>query len=339
MIAFLRKRWFLLTLVLLITGGLTLGARLPREQIDRWSGYVQPQWITMLVLFLMAFSLDTAKLRAAAKSPAPVLWAAVVNSAGIPLMALVLIRGQLIVDFRYGLMIAASVPCTLAAVSVWTRRAGGNDAVSLLITLVTNLSCFLVTPFWLNLAASSEGSPVRLDPWDMVWKLLLVVLVPTLLGQACRMRRPWRESATRNKTAIGVMAQGLILLLVFLASALKAGPELGNTERTVGALPIAVVWASCIGLHLAAMGIGMAGGRVLGFAREDRAAVLFGSSQKTLPIGVYLATDAAFFGQFGFAVFPMVMFHASQLFIDTLVADRLAARGEKAAGTANRMAD
>jgi predicted Na+-dependent transporter len=66
---------------------------------------------------------------------------------------------------------------------------------------------------------------------------------------------------------------------------------------------------------------------MLGLSREDRIAVLFGSSQKTLPIGVYLATSPEMFGSgsFPFAVFPMLMFHATQLFVDTIIADRIAA--------------
>ena len=36
------------------------------------------------------------------------------------------------------------------------------------------------------------------------------------------------------------------------------------------------------------------------------------------------------FGSFAFAVFPMLMYHASQLFIDTAVADRLAQAHELA---------
>ena len=37
--------------------------------------------------------------------------------------------------------------------------------------------------------------------------------------------------------------------------------------------------------------LGGLGAKLMGFRREDRIAVLFGSSQKTLPIGVYLATS------------------------------------------------
>ena len=68
----------------------------------------------------------------------------------------------------------------------------------------------------------------------------------------------------------------------------------------------------------------------MGFGRADIVAVAFSSSQKTLPIGVLLATDPEMLGNpelgIPFAVFPILMYHASQLFIDTVIADRFAAK-------------
>jgi sodium/bile acid cotransporter 7 len=95
-------------------------------------------------------------------------------------------------------------------------------------------------------------------------------------------------------------------------------------------------------VHLVAMAFGFLGGHVFGFSEANRAAVVFASSQKTLPIGVLIATAANMLGNpnllgpgegIPFAVFPMLMYHASQLFIDTVVADTLAAKahGERGA--------
>ncbi len=326
-VAFLKKHWFLVGLVGLVSSGLGIGVTLPPELAERLSGYIDAKWITRAVLFLMAFSLDSAKLRASVRFPNPVLCASVINSGAIPLAAWGLMSLQQDPSFEVGLMIAASVPCTLAAVSVWTRKAGGNDAVSLLTTLLTNTLCFVVTPFWLNLALRGVENTggVELGVGPMVTRLLGVVLVPTILGQACRMIPAAREFAVAQKSRIGIAAQGMILVLVFTAAALKAGPQLGAGGIDAGA--IGVVWGCCLGLHLAAMAAGAVGGRMLGLSREDRIAVLFGSSQKTLPIGVYLATSPEMFGSgsFPFAVFPMLMFHATQLFVDTIIADRIAA--------------
>ena len=89
-----------------------------------------------------------------------------------------------------------------------------------------------------------------------------------------------------------------------------------------------LVWGTCIGIHTVTLMAGLFGARLLGFRVEDQAAIAFSCSQKTLPIGVLLATDPGMFGggDYPFVVFPMIMYHASQLFIDTLVADRLAAK-------------
>ena len=331
--AFFKKHWFLVGLVVLVGGGLSVGLMIPGEiveKLEKREGIggalaAAPGWITRIVLFLMAFTLDSGKLRESVRFPLPVLWASLINAAAIPLAGLGLMRIQGDPSFEVGLMIACSVPCTLAAVSVWTRKAGGNDAVSLLITLMTNTLCFLVAPFWLNLALAGGEAQLPID--RMMERLLYVVLVPTLLGQAVRMVPAARRIAVAQKPRIGIAAQGLILVLVFAAASLKAGPRLGEEGVDLG--DVALVWACCLGLHLAAMVVGGAGARLMRFSREDRIAVLFGSSQKTLPIGVFLATSTEFgFGEaYPLAVFPMLMFHATQLFVDTIIAGKIADEG------------
>jgi len=157
-------------------------------------------------------------------------------------------------------------------------------------------------------------------------RLLYVVLIPSILGQLARAIPAVGRLAVAHKARIGIFAQGLILVLVFSAAALKAGPQLKSGSLGLGA--IAIVWGCCLAIHLAAMLLGALGARLMNFSREDRIAVLFGSSQKTLPIGVLLATDPKFgiAAVCPFAVFPMLMFHATQLFVDTIIAARIAAK-------------
>jgi sodium/bile acid cotransporter 7 len=97
---------------------------------------------------------------------------------------------------------------------------------------------------------------------------------------------------------------------------------------------VVLVWGSCIALHLAALAIAWWGARAMRVARPEAIGAAFAASQKTLPIGILLATDKRIFGNpdllgpglgVPFAIFPMLMFHASQLFLDDLIADRFAA--------------
>eukprot|EP00913_Durusdinium_trenchii_P028339 g26567.t1 len=339
---FVRKRWFLVALLLLITTGLTFGSNARAETVDAIVNFVPPRLVTAIVLFLMAFSLDSAKLRVSMRAPGPVAWASLVNFVVIPFLAFGLSYVQLSEDFRYGLMIAACVPCTMAAASVWTRRAGGNDAVSLLVTVLTNGVCFAVTPLLLN-ATTTTG--IELNFMEMFERLVYAVLIPVVLGQIVRQFSAPARFAVRYKTPIGVVAQSCILTIV-LTAATKAGLKLSESSGQAGGGPgtaaIAVVWLSCIGLHLVAMVISFWGGRAAGFHRDDQIAVAFAGSQKTLPIGVLIATDEKMFGNpdllatgvgIPFAVFPMLMYHASQLFIDTAIADRFRARGDDSPGS------
>ena len=335
MLKFLQKRWFLIALVLLIVGGMTAGRSVSANDFTSFLDGINPrlkdllvyfpQVTTAMVLFLMSFSLDSSRLKASFRSPNPVLWASAVNFGVIPLLAWPLMSLQNIPDFGIGLMIAASVPCTIAAASVWTRRAGGNDAVSLMVSLMTNGLCFAITPFWLNL---TTGNAVKLDVVEMVIRLVFAALLPTLLGQVLRQFSRPAAFATRYKTPIGVLAQ-VFMLGIVLYAACRAGNQLTQTGPSPGIGAVSLVWGTAICVHLLGLFVGVCGAKLFGFDRTDQFAVAFASSQKTLPIGVLLATDPSMFGNLPFAVFPMLMYHVSQLFIDTAIADRMAGTGQK----------
>lgn len=331
MLTFLTRRWFLLGMLILMPGGFWLGISLGGPRIERIQEQLGPHAataLTALVLFLMSVTLDNRRLRAALTHPGPVLWATTVTFVLIPLAAWPLSRLQRTPDFTIGLLIAATVPCTMAAASVWTRKARGNDAVSLLVTLVTNSLCFLVTPLWLSLLVPSSGlggAAIEMDTPALMRKLVVSALLPITAGQLLRTVPLLATAADHRKAALGVVAQSCILLIVAWES-VKAGPKVaGGADSIGGAEAVLLALGSCVALHVAAMAVGYSVARGLGFSPADRAAVVFAASQKTLPIGVYVAAAFSSAGA-PLAVIPMLMYHASQLFIDTAVADRLAAR-------------
>lgn len=333
--AFFQEHWFLSTLAVVIAGGITTGLLGFGPVVRPVTGQLNPRWITACVLFLMAFSLNSDHLTAAFRAPGPVVLASLINFGLVPLAAWFLMPIQQTHDFRLGLMIAASVPCTTAAASVMTRKARGNDAVSLLATIVTNMSCFVLTPLWLHWTAAAE---VNLPAGKLMLQLLQAVLTPTIAGQLLRQPAPLHEFAVRHKAAIGVVALILIEVMVVTA-ALSAGEALhrmqmgvagataaGGTrapgELTLGG--VLLVWGSCVLIHLSALSVGWWLARFTGSARAESAAVAFAGSQKTLPIGIYVS--ALFTGTYPFAMFPMLLYHTSQLFLDTWLASRMAAR-------------
>jgi sodium/bile acid cotransporter 7 len=327
MLAFFQRRWFLISLCTAIGVGMGLGAFAPgfvEDVIERLLNPHVRTGLVVAVLFLMSVTLNGERLARALVSPAPVLWAITVNAGLMPLVAPLLMPLQLSKDFAIGLLIAASVPSTLAAASVWTRRAGGNDGISLVVTMVTNSLCFVTTPYWLSRFA---GASVELDPWGMMRRLLLTALLPIVVGQLVRFLPRCGAAADGHKVPLGVAAQIGVLTIIFEASC-AAGTRFSSvTESTApGLAALLVVAASSVLLHTLGLLVAYAGARLMRLPPADRIAVAFSASQKTLPIGVLIATDERMLGHLSWAVFPMLIFHTSQLFIDTAVADRFRSR-------------
>lgn len=316
------SHWFLPTLVGLLAAGLSIGLWLDAPWHRPVVSCVDPGITTGLILFLMAWSLDTHRLRDSLRAPLPVVLGAAVNIGLIPLLAWPVSALPWSEDFRLGLLITAAVPCTLATASVWTRKAGGNDAVSLLVTLVTNLAGVVLTPLWLRWTLARHAD---LDPVPIIRNLALAVLLPTILGQLAR-RPPWgHRLAVRCSRQISLGAQLLVLTMV-TAAAIRGGEAL-RAQASWPSLPMGFWLAvACAGLHIAGMAGAAGAAHILRLSREDRIATLFAGSQKTLPVALLLAADPALIGSgaYPFITFPMLAFHALQLIIDSAVAERLA---------------
>lgn len=320
----LLQSWFLIGLLLVLVGGGTSGWMLTAGAEPATIAWIHPGRMTIAMLFLMAYNLDSHLLGKAFRTPLPVVGGAILNIVILPALAWPLLALFTVPDFQVGLMITAAIPCTLATASVATRQAGGNDAISLLVTLVTNLISVVLTPLWLKWTLAIDGD---LDPWPVILNLAQNVLVPTILGQVVRLGSIPRRFADRYRVQISILAQCLVLLVV-----LKAAVEAG------GRLRLQTVWPSagesgllvlvCLGLHVGAMGIAEVMGRLLKIERSERIAVLFAGSQKTLPIGLLLAAMPAVTGgiPMPLVTFPLVIFHSIQLIVDTALAGRIRQR-------------
>ena len=155
----------------------------------------------------------------------------------------------------------------------------------------------------------------------MVLKLGLLVVLPMVLAQFTRTYRRWANWATDNKSKLGIAAQCGILTMVFLGS-IKVGPEMvgGNAGHGIALLGIAL--AVVLFVHIVVFWLGIAMGHWLKLSREDAVAVGFAGSQKTLMIGLMICLDLEVL------VIPIVLYHASQLIIDTLFADYLRTRND-----------
>lgn len=310
---YLVRRWFLLVLLLV----LTLGISLSRPFSLLTSQPLLRQSIVFVVMFLMALPLQADAMWQALRRPLAPLLASGINYGLIPLFAWLVTAGlmigvQLSPDTGYGMLVAASTPCTLASASVWTRRAGGNDAVSILVTILTNSLCFLIMPAWLLVMI---GETPLFHPRAMIVKLAILVVAPIVLAQLLRLFKPAGRWATAKKTPLSVAAQCGVLSMVFFG-AIQTGNRLAGQFHAVW-LELAVMMPTMLGVHALMLLFGLRVSRWARLPRADAIAVGFAGSQKTLMVGLEVCA------QLGVTMLPMVTYHVGQLLIDTVVADRL----------------
>jgi sodium/bile acid cotransporter 7 len=318
---FVIHRWFLIALALVL--GLGIGLSDWLSPLTQVSGLRQT--IVVVVMFLMALPLEAGAVWETLRRPWASLLATALNYGLLPLSAwatsLALWHsGTLGDDMVRGILVASAVPCTLASAAVWTRRAGGNDAVAMMVTVITNLLCFIVTPAWLWLTI---GDTPRFSPLAMLTKLGLLVVLPMVLAQLLRPLASIGPWATRHKTPLSVASQCGILFTVFLG-AIGTGTKLAGGSLSSIWFELSVMIAVVLCIHVATLSVGIRLARWMRLSRGDSIAVGIAGSQKTVMVGLEVSA------QLGVTFLPMVAFHVGQLLADTAIADRLQQRRKPA---------
>lgn len=318
MIGRLRSQWFLVTLAAVLLVGASLHGRL----LPVAAG-IPRNVLVAAVMFLTAAPLNLTRALAGRSALIAAAVGIAVN-AGLAAPLAWLVARPLSPPLAIGLIVAAVAPCTLASAAVWTRRGGGNEAVALLVTVVTNVACFATLPAWV---AALLGAEHEVDARALSLRLLGVVVLPIAIAQGARRAPPVRAWLDRRRTAMGVGAQIGLLTMVFIGAVncgeLLESPEAGGV---IGFGPLAVLLAGVAVLHLALFATAWGLARFARCGPADALSAAIGGSQKTLTVGLDVALG---FG--GLAILPMIVYHATQLLIDALLVERLRADRPKAA--------
>ncbi|MEV6952511.1 bile acid:sodium symporter family protein [Streptomyces sp. NPDC051183] len=214
-----------------------------------------------------------------------------------------------------GLLFLCLVPSTIQSSIAFTSIARGNVPAAICAGSFSSLAGIFVTPL---LAAGLLGNSAGGFSLDSLLKIVLQLLAPFLLGQALR---PWVGAfLVRRKKALGYVDRGSILLVVYTAfsAGMVAGiwhqvsvPRLGvllAVEAVILAVMLLLTWY---------------GAKRLGFTREDRIAIQFAGSKKSLAAGLPMAS-VLFGAQASLAVLPLMLFHQMQLMVCAVLARRRA---------------
>ncbi|MFR0356104.1 bile acid:sodium symporter family protein [Streptomyces sediminimaris] len=214
-----------------------------------------------------------------------------------------------------GLLFLTLVPSTIQSSIAFTSIARGNVPAAICAGSFSSLVGIVVTPL---LAAAVLGSSAGGFSADSLVQIVLQLLVPFVAGQV--LRRWIGGFVARHRKVLGLVDRGSILLVVY--AAFSEGMVRGIWHQ-VGAARLGgllVVEAALLAVMLA---LTWYGAKALRFGREDRIAIQFAGSKKSLASGLPMAS-VLFGAHASLAVLPLMLFHQMQLMVCAVIAKRRA---------------
>jgi sodium/bile acid cotransporter 7 len=216
-------------------------------------------------------------------------------------------------DLYTGLLFLTLVPSTIQSSIAFTSLARGNVPAAICAGSFSSLVGIVVTPL---LAAGLLGGSGGGFSADSLVKIVAQLLVPFVAGQV--LRRWIGGFVTRHKRVLGLVDRGSILLVVY--TAFSEGMVRGIWHQVS---PVRL--AGLLGVEAVLLAVMLTstwyGARALGFGREDRIAIQFAGSKKSLASGLPMAS-VLFGAQASLAVLPLMLFHQMQLMVCAVIAKR-----------------
>ena len=218
------RYWFLAMLLLMIPAGLWLpeGGRAIKDA--RWATPV----LVGMMMGISGFTLDTGKLRRQAASLGAISLVLFSTYCVAPAVAYGLalwLQPTGHPHFLTAVMIMAAQASSLASALALTVLSRGNQELALIFTLLSSSLTVVLTPLVLQL---SIGASVEIPLGQMIFKMLLVVVIPVALGQALR-RFLWAKAKPLLK-GIRLVPQLIILVFVYSGFSVATGQINGNAD-------------------------------------------------------------------------------------------------------------
>ncbi|GAB4855162.1 Probable sodium/metabolite cotransporter bass4, chloroplastic, variant 3 [Ancistrocladus abbreviatus] len=232
-------------------------------------------------------------------------------------------------EFVTGLAIFNCMPTTLSSGVALTNLAGGNSALALAMTVISNLLGILVVPFSIS-KFIADGVGVSVPTKQLFRSLVLTLLIPLVLGKVFReSSRGLADFVDQNRKLLSHIS-AIFLSLVPWIQVSKSRSLLLMVKPTVFLVAVGMgvlLHLILLAFNALAMKIlaSASGGRKSIFSRRENAtAFLLVASQKTLPVTVAVVDQlGGALGAAGLLVLPCVAAHLSQIIIDSFLVNSL----------------
>lgn len=222
-----------------------------------------------------------------------------------------------------GIFFLAALPSTVSSSVVMTNIARGNVPAAIFDASFSTLLGVFITPLWMRIFVDAETGGRGFGV--VLLALTAQAILPIILGVLANRR--WGEFSRRNEKRLRKFDQGTIVLIVYTSFCNSFAEKMfdGLSGGTLLGLSLGMV-----ALFFVVFGIVYVVCRALRFSREDAVATLFCGSKKSLVHGV--ATSRVILSapnMAGILILPTMIYHALQLIIVSVIAQRFAKIAER----------
>ena len=222
-----------------------------------------------------------------------------------------------------GIFFLAALPSTVSSSVVMTNIARGNVPAAIFDASFSTLLGVFITPLWMRIFVDAETGGRGFGV--VLLALTAQAILPIILGVLANRR--WGEFSRRNEKRLRKFDQATIVLIVYTSFCNSFAEKMfdGLSGGTLLGLSVGMV-----ALFFVVFGIVYVVCRALRFSREDAVATLFCGSKKSLVHGV--ATSRVILSapnMAGILILPTMIYHALQLIIVSVIAQRFAKIAER----------
>lgn len=228
-------------------------------------------------------------------------------------------------EFITGLAIFSCMPTTLSSGVALTQLAGGNSALALAMTVISNLLGILIVPFSIS-KFIADGVGVSVPTKQLLRSLVVTLLIPLILGKVLRESfKGVADFVDKNRKLLSMISAIFLSLVPWIQV---------SRSRSLLLMVKPAVFLVAIGmgtvLHLVLLAFNalsiqslsaVSGGSKSPFAkRQNTVAFLLVASQKTLPVMVAVVEQLhGTLGESGLLVLPCVAAHLNQIIMDSFL--------------------
>lgn len=214
----------------------------------------------------------------------------------------------------------AALPSTVSSSVVMVSIAKGNMPAAIFNASISGIIGILVTPLWMGLFVTNDQTSFNFI--DIYTKLIVQIIVPVVLGLL--LQRYFGAFAQKHSSKITLFDKSIILLIIYKSF---ASSFTNNIFSTVSVLDLVLLLVGVLVLFtITYFSTGFIA-KKLNFNIEDQITAQFCGTKKSLVHGTVFSK--IIFGNMaviGIVLLPIMLFHATQILIISVIASKLAKR-------------